>query len=209
MDTRIKEIRKKSGLSQQAVADKLGIHLTNYNKMETGKTRVDLDRLEQLASIFACDALDLLIIDSPLREVKVVAYVQAGAWAESNELDEEDQYTVAIPNDDLYRELSLTAAEVRGPSMNRRYPEGTVLVITNAIQVYEEIEPGKRYIVERERADGMREYTVKTLHRDESGQLWLMPESDDPRFQQPIEANGELGDTIRILGRVAYSLQRE
>lgn len=209
MQTFLKQMRKNAGLTQQQVAERLGIALPNYNHLENGKTKLDVDRMEELAKIFNCDPVDFLIERLPTRTVTVKAFVQAGAWAETNELPEDDQYTVAVPADERYAKYSLTAAEVRGPSMNRRYPEGTVLVITNAIETQEEIEPGKRYVVERLRADGLHECTVKTLHRDESGQVWLLPESDDPRHQQPIEVNGDMGDTIRIIGRVAYALMRE
>ena len=36
-----------------------------------------------------------------------------------------------------------------------------------------------------------------------------MPESTDPRHQQPIEIDGDNGDTVRMVGRVRYSVQRE
>ncbi len=93
--------------------------------------------------------------------------------------------------------------------MNKRYPEGTVLVFTDAMERPEDLVPGKRYLIERERADGLREATVKKLWQDEHGALWLVPESDDPRFQEAIALDGSDGDTIRILGRVKYAVTRE
>lgn len=213
METRLKQIRKAKGLSQQDVADEMGLAQANYNKLENGKTELTLTKMERLAAILGCEPVDL-IIDRDIasvatRTVKVVAYVQAGTWAESNDLPEEDQYTVAVPEEPDLARYSLTGVQVRGPSMNLRYPEGTVLVITNAIETQEDIQPGKRYVVKRESADGMFEYTVKTLHRDEDGEFWLVPESSDPRFSQPIKVNGEMNDTISIMGRVRYALMRE
>lgn len=93
--------------------------------------------------------------------------------------------------------------------MNKRYPDGTVLVFTDALERPEDLIAGKRYIVERERADGLREATVKKLWQDEYGAMWLLPESDDPRFQEAIPINGEDGDMVRILGRVRFSVTRE
>lgn len=209
MSNLLKKLRKQKGLTQQQVADQLGLALPNYNNLENGRTELTVTRINKLAEILDCEPVDFLVERMPTRQVDVVAFVQAGQWAESNELEVEDQYSVAVPHDAEFSQYRLTGAEVRGPSMNLRYPEGTILVITNAIETREDIQPGKRYVVERHRADGMHEYTVKTLHRDEDGHFWLVPESNDPRHQQPIKVNGDLGDTIRILGRVVYAVSRE
>jgi transcriptional regulator with XRE-family HTH domain len=211
MKNRIKELMKQKKMSRDQLADILDVHPVTISKIISGKIGMSAEKIERFAKAFNVPPETIISPEPlvPMRTVKVVAYVQAGAWAESNDLPEEDQYSVAVPEDADLARYSLTGVQVRGPSMNLRYPEGTVLVITNAIETQEDIQPGKRYVVERERPDGMREYTVKTLHRDEEGHFWLMPESNDPRHQQPIEVNGDLGDTIRVLGRVVYSLLRE
>ena len=68
-----------------------------------------------------------------------------------------------MPDDVEWRGRKLYAAETRGPSMDQIYPEGTVVVFTDMIDTEEEVIAGKRYIVEMERADGLREATVKRL----------------------------------------------
>lgn len=145
------------------------------------------------------------------RQVVVAAYVQAGQWSESWAWDEQDQYSVTVPNDPELIPFQLYAAEVRGPSMNRRYAEGTVIVFTNAIDVQEPLIPGKRYVVERRRASGECEHTVKTLHRDEAGDMWLVPESSDPLHQVPFRLTDDAkdGDEVRIVGRVRFAVSRE
>ncbi|WP_051213293.1 LexA family protein [Maritalea myrionectae] len=211
MKNRIKELMIEKKISRDDLAHAVGVHPVTISRLISGRIDLSGERLQALAKAFNVSP-EAIISDTPvvpMRTVKVVAFVQAGAWAESNELPDEDQFSVAVPQDTDLAKYSLTGVQVRGPSMNLRYPEGTVLVITNAIETQEDIQPGKRYVVERERPDGLREYTVKTLHRDEEGHFWLMPESNDPRHQQPIEVNGDLGDTIRVLGRVVYSLLRE
>ena len=149
--------------------------------------------------------------DKPLRFVTVAAHVQAGVFSESWEWQEEDQYQVAVPTDEEVLPFRLYAAETRGPSMNRRWPEGTVVIFTNVAETLESPIPGKRYIVERRRMGGDAEHTVKKLVRDDHGKLWLMPESDDPRFQTAISVDEGTGDedTVSILGRVWYSVARE
>lgn len=146
-----------------------------------------------------------------VRRVMVAAHIQAGVWTEAWEWSDGDQYPVYVPNDPALQSFRLHAAETRGPSMNRRYPEGTVLVFTDVNETMEDPIPGKRYIVERRRPGGETEHTVKLLHIDDEGRYWLVPESADPRFQAPIpvdEGTGD-GDTVAIIGRVCYSVSKE
>lgn len=146
-----------------------------------------------------------------LRTVTVAAHVQAGQFAEAWEWNEGDQYPVAVPADPSLEGFKLYAAETRGPSMNRRWPEGTVVVFTNVVETGEMPTKGRRYVVERRRLGGDAEHTVKLLVQDADGKYWLMPESDDPRFQAPIsvdEGTGD-GDVVTIIGRVRYAVSRE
>ncbi len=146
-----------------------------------------------------------------LRRVEVAAHVQAGHWEETWEWEYSEKYPVYIPDLPELRGLRLYAAETRGPSMNKRYPEKTVVVFNDVQETGEQPIPGKRYVVERRRVSGECEHTVKLMAADATGKLWLMPESDDPRFQAPIsidEGTGD-GDTVVILGRVVFSVTRE
>ncbi|MFN3833757.1 MAG: helix-turn-helix domain-containing protein [Allorhizobium sp.] len=206
---RLKELREARGLTQQQVADAMGIHLTNYNRLENGVTELNLSKMKALAGILHCEPAELIFNPGHIRVVKVQQHVQAGVWAESNVWPEDDWYEVAVPDDEQWRSLSLYGAETRGPSMNKRYPEGSALIYTSMMDTGEKPQIGKRYIIEIERPDGLREATVKTLWRDDSGVYWLLPESTDPRHQAPIALNGSDGDLIRIVGRVIYSVQRE
>lgn len=118
---------------------------------------------------------------------------------------------MAVPADPLLEGFKLYAAETRGPSMNKRWPEGTVVVFTNVEETGEMPTKGRRYVVERRRLGGDAEHTVKLLVQDADGKYWLMPESDDPRFQAPIsvdEGTGD-GDVVTIIGRVRYAVSRE
>ncbi|AZN72278.1 S24 family peptidase [Georhizobium profundi] len=146
-----------------------------------------------------------------LRRVEVAAHVQAGHFAESWEWEETDRYAVMVPDLPELRNLRLYAAETRGPSMNRRYAEKTVIVFNSVIEAHEEPIPGKRYVVERKRPGGEAEHTVKLLQADADGNLWLMPESEDPRFQAPISVNDgtDTEDVVTIIGRVVFAVTRE
>lgn len=210
----LKDIRADLKLSQAEMAKKLGTSQPQYQRLEKGKRPMSKKWALKIESEFGISAAQILFKeddDTPklARTIKVIGYVQAGEWEETWELPYEDQYDVAIPADPGLAGYPLYAAETRGPSMNKRYPEGTIVVFTNAIETHEDLIPGKRYIVERERADGLKEATVKLLWVDDKGKPWLLPESDDPRYQEPISMESAEGDTIRIVGRVRYSVTRE
>lgn len=206
---RLKQIRKSRGLTQAEVAAAMGLDLGNYNKLENGHTELTLSKMQQLARILHCEPADFISDRSGVRFVLVRQKVEAGAWSESLEWDPEDWYEVAVPDDDQYKNLNLYGAETSGPSMNKRYPEGSALIYTSIIETGESPQVGKRYIVETERPDGLREATVKTLWKDEAGKKWLLPESTDPRHQQPIDLSDGDGSIVRIVGRIVYSVQRE
>ena len=76
MDTarfNIKKQRELKGLRQQDLADKLSMNLRSYQNLESGATKLDLERLGQIAEILETTAEDLLkqegiIINQEIRE---------------------------------------------------------------------------------------------------------------------------------------------
>ena len=103
MPLNLKYLRKRKKMTQSAVAERLGIEISNYNRLERGKTELTYTRMVQLAAILGCDPVDFIsenLATSPaLRHVTVKGYVQAGHWAETTEWQADDFYDVAIPAD--------------------------------------------------------------------------------------------------------------
>lgn len=209
MKNRIKELREAAGLTQSELGDRVGAHWQTIQRLESGSTRLDTDWMERLGGALQVSPLAIVTDLGQFRMVPVIGNVQAGAWAESYEWEESDRYELSIPIlDPELREVRLFAAVTRGPSMNRRYPEGTIVVFTDDRFADTVPTPGKRYIVERIRRDGMREATIKQLWQDADGTQWLLPDSDDPRFQEPIPLTGKEGEQIHIIGTVVYAIVR-
>lgn len=208
MKLRIAELRKERGLTQQAVADRLDLHLTNYNKMEKHGNGLTVERLYEIADIFECRPAEL-IERLPERAVRVRGHVQAGAWSESPEWPEAEQFDIALAADDAHQRFPFFAVMVRGNSMDRVYREGDILIVSDFQKRPEDLVAGRRYVVERINPDGLYETTVKTLAKDSDGKLWLIPESKDPRFIDAIAIEAMEGAEIRVVGRVYYSQQRE
>ena len=53
---RLKQIRKTKGLSQQELADQLGVHFSHLNRMENGRAEPSFEVIKQLTDIFAINA---------------------------------------------------------------------------------------------------------------------------------------------------------
>lgn len=56
----IRDTRGQRGLKQIDLADRVGIHWTNMNRIEHGRSSMSLDRLEQIAKILSVHVSDLV-----------------------------------------------------------------------------------------------------------------------------------------------------
>lgn len=222
----IRAARKAAKLTQDQVAKHLGISRVSVTQWELGQTKPDPERLPKLAKLLNV-TVDYLLdseisteefhgIDTksgqPIREgvrmVAVKCHVEAGYFSDSPEWPQDDWYTIPVPNDPEFQNVNLYGAETRGPSMNKRYIEGSVVIFTSLIETDEAVLPGRRYIIERR--DGAEyEATVKMLHEDDDKKLWLVPESTDPRYQEALELKENGEQEFRIVGRVVGSYQKE
>ena len=60
----IRTLRHQHGWSQEDVANRLGISIPAFSKIETGVTDINLSRLEQIANIFELNVVNLLALDA-------------------------------------------------------------------------------------------------------------------------------------------------
>lgn len=60
---KIKKLREQSGLTQQEIADKLHLHLKTWQKIENGITKLDVERLQQIAQIIGTTIEDLINVE--------------------------------------------------------------------------------------------------------------------------------------------------
>lgn len=59
----IRTYRHQRGWSQEDVANRLGISIPAFSKIETGVTDVNLSRLEQIANIYEIEVVQILAMD--------------------------------------------------------------------------------------------------------------------------------------------------
>src|ERR1700710_800041 len=60
----IRTIRHQRGWSQEDVANRLGISIPAFSKIETGVTDINLSRLEQIATIYEVSVVNLFALDA-------------------------------------------------------------------------------------------------------------------------------------------------
>jgi SOS-response transcriptional repressor LexA len=218
----LKDALAHSKLTQAELARRLAARLgpsyerSKVNKMALGKRDIDGVELLAISEITGFPVPTPLIrsedIESthePSVAVMIKGFVQAGNWVENPEWPADEWCEIHITPVREYPGKALHACRVRGPSMNKLYPDGTILVWVSIVDVQEPPISGKRYIVRRTRdAGSLYEMTVKTYLESETGK-WLISESDDPRYQGAIRLTENEDDQVEIVGRVVRSIREE
>ena len=80
----IKRLRLANNLTQQIIAEKLNISQNAYSLIENGKTKIDIQRIHQFASIFNVDSAEL-INDVPLNFLNTNQKVEVASKHEGSE----------------------------------------------------------------------------------------------------------------------------
>lgn len=149
-------------------------------------------RVPQAYLLEAATEVDGVPSAMQLSAIFVRGAVQAGAWREAIEWQPEDWYSVTVPADPrIPPTVQRHGLEVRGSSMDRMYPEGTIVIVVRYQDLGRSPQPGDKVVVLRRAATGEFEATLKEYQVDKQGRHLLWPRSSDPEFQQPIILSGE------------------
>lgn len=207
----LSEIRKRRGLTQAQLAERMGVEQPTVQRWEKGKREPDLGQLQTLAGVLGVTASELLDGDiaTPVGpRLFVKGEVAAGIWRQAIEAPADDWETFYGRPDvtaDIEHRFGL---RVVGDSMDEIYPPGTIVECVSLFGRAEAM-PGKRVVVIRINTEGMFEATVKELVERE-GELWLVPRSHNPAHS-PFKLNGPDGDIVetRIAAVVVSSVRPE
>lgn len=127
MKFNIRERRKRAQLTQEEIADMLGISVSLYNGLESGKRRMNETYLEGLANVFRVQPSALIV--EPRPTIALAGKVGAGA-----KIPLVDAYTKGDgPQVECPEGISphgIVAVEVSGDSMEPIYSDGDVLFYT-------------------------------------------------------------------------------
>lgn len=216
MSRKIKELRTVLGVDQTEFGKRLGgVPQATVSKWERDKQAPDAEhtvRLARLAGIQPHAWMGIPGIGASEPEggkrVPVVGAVEAGEWREAVAYPEDDQEWVEAQLPSSYRNLEIQAFDVRGQSMNRVYPDGTIVYIAST-QSFRAPESGDRVLVVRHNKVGLVEVTLKEYVVDDAGKRWLWPRSYDPMFQAPLDYTDKSDGDVVVSGVVVAALVLE
>jgi len=208
---KIRKLRADLGLMQTEFAAKIGAKQDLVSKWERGEHSPSAEYASKMAELAGVPLGSFLGVQ-PLRKaevtghtVTVVGELQAGVWREAVEWDFEEQFEVPYYPAPNVPNMPVRAFIVRGTSMNRLYPDGTMVFVASTIANKLKPVSGNKVLVSRRNADGFYEATIKELVVDENKRKWLWPRSYDPEHQAPIEYAGGRGDEVTITGVVVQA----
>ena len=135
----------------------------------------------------------------------ITGEVAGGVWTEPGYEFEPIPTTVARPG--RWPAGSVYLLRVRGSSINRKATDGDLVMCLDTFAAPRRFKVGDWVIAERER-NGMIETTVKKVDVEPSGDFVLMPDSDDPRHQNPIPIGEVDGDLVRVRAFVLQFIQQ-
>lgn len=168
MAINIAKIREEQGISQVDLAERIGLHVTNLNKLERGKSKPTTARLEQIARELGVTLADL-ITDSEPAVVPLMGYVGAGAEVEPDfeQVPEEGLEQIVVP---FPLPADMIALQVKGDSMLPQFRDGMVLIVYREQRRAVESFYGEEAAVRT--ADGRR--FIKTILRGSRGGVNLI-----------------------------------
>lgn len=154
MKFRLKELREANRLTQEKMAERLGISVGLYNGLENGKRRMNADYIEGAAEIFGIEPAQLIVQSSGL----VAVPGHAGAGDEVHLIDDHAKgtglYMVECPPQLSPR--GVVAVEVKGDSMEPVYFSGDLLFYTRETMGVPTESVGQKCVCE-----------------DDSGRVWV------------------------------------
>lgn len=202
-------LKERSGLSLRAIAREMGYSqassIQRYFSADYPEKGLPANFISKLLAVLpgkgdpAITREDILALadgsvaeiqkklpELPNSGVPIVGEVAAGLWMEAALFETENSLESTISYDVRFPAQSQFVVRVRGESLNRIAGNGDLLLCVDYLAAGIELKENDLVLVERSRDEGMTiERTAKRLI-NVNGQSELMPESDDPRFQDTI-----------------------
>lgn len=220
LQSRVRERMKAKDVKAAPLATSAGLGDSYVRDILRGKTgSPSVDKLRRLASALETSPAYLtgetdnpeLTGRKPLpsRGVPYRGEVAAGVWIEVGEgSDSPDDW---LPFNPLpqYPDGAVYCLTVRGDSLDKIAPAGSVLACVDLYASGLEVQAGDLVIVERAKAqDGLLEMTAKRVRAIRGG-FELYPESNNPKWKPlAYPRRADTDETIRILARVEFILKK-
>lgn len=187
--------------TMQKIAEATGI---NPAPFLAGKNEPDIAKSVYYSSEVYNESWDTPDEDNTPQSTVVVGEASAGNWREV-ELMDIYKHPPLLIGSSIYRPSECFAVVVRGPSINFVAQDGDYLFCVRRDAMKRDFQSGDLVVVQKTSEDGLQvEVTAKRL-KHSKGRWELWPESDDPRFKEPLVVDDLEGDDhIAFLGDVLY-----
>lgn len=149
-------------------------------------------KLVQIAKALGCTLDELLGKGSAVEpvhttQIEVRGDVQAGVWREAIEWPQADWYAITVPLDVAFAGLHRYGLLVKGDSMDKVFPDGSIAVVINLVDLGRMPKTGEiAVVVQRSKTSNEFEATVKAVQVLDSGEIILWPQSTNPDFATPV-----------------------
>lgn len=187
---RIADLRTSLGMTQVEFAKAIPVPQSTVSKWELAKQKPKGEHMLAMAKLAGKEINELFGLgEGPQqfgRRVQVVGALAAGDWREALEWPHDDRYDVTAPLPPKYDSVPVQAFEVRGDSMNKMYPDGSIVYVAPIHSMPDSPRSGDIVAVMRRDDVGLIEATLKEYVIDGEGKKWLVPRSTSLEHQAPI-----------------------
>lgn len=185
----LKSLRKRKGLSQTELAQKLGVSKSAVSMYEVGERMPDYEMLKTISAIFNVDINYLYgVPDKKPVRIPVYGSVAAGIPIEAI-TDIEDYEEISL---DMAASGKYAALKIKGDSMEPRFTEGDVVIV----KLQDTVENGEIAIV---MVNGD-EATCKKIKKTPEGVMLI---STNPAYEPMFYSNKDIEEKpVRIWGKV-------
>lgn len=194
--TRIKQLRKRKAVSQQAVADVADVTKQAVTIWEKGDSEPAAETLRKLSAYFDV-TFEWLATGRGAQTTTVPGLVSkgrvsGGLWHEVAENQDSAVDRVPVAPDPRYPIEAQYALRVEGDSVNKIAPNGSIIACVDLAYTGMDVRDGDLVVVERRRGS-LVETTVKRLRKGTRG-LELWPESSAPAHQEKLALGRSKGE---------------
>ena len=199
ISSNIRSLRKAARLTQEELADKVGVTRTTVTQWETGYTKPRIGTVKKLAEIFNCQPNDILdevrttgssIYSTTRATVPLtsIGRVHAGELVDEETIED----NVEVPARIFDAHPNAFALTVEGTCMNKVIPEGAHILVDPTVQPHN----GSIVVIENENYQAI-------LRRFYRGSSTLMLSADSYEQFEDILLDENSG-SIRLVGTVVW-----
>ena len=102
-ELKIKQIRELKNVSQEFVANQLGLSIRAYSKIETGETQLTINRLNEISKALGVDPIEVLGFDDKqvFNNCKQDGYIGINHISFPEKLMQQYEKTIAVLEDEI------------------------------------------------------------------------------------------------------------